>query len=492
MLKNTVFFRIAAPTILVSVLLLASCTAVAFQLHGQQKLTARIYGENVRSREVAHDLEVSLKDLLLVIEKTRQNPIAAAGQVETLHARIREAIALGNKYADKDRERTLVTEIEDSFQRHEQAWQSLVTSPPAPGDIPARATAEKSCQEAESGAAKLWDFNEREIEQSEVALYRTAEWMIWGLAAVGGVGSLAGILLGYAVARSLRQSIHRLSVRVRDAADRLGQDLPTITLADDGDLHHLHEQMQGVVHEIEQVVERLQQREREVLRAEQLAAVGQLAAGVAHELRNPLTSIRMLVHKNRKRAAGQGIPNDNLEIIEQEIRRMERCLQTFLDFARPPKPERRPTDLAELVDRTFTLVEGRARNQQIQLRLERSGEPVGVDADSDQIQQLLINLTLNALDAMPRGGTLTVHLAAVDDDRVELRVLDTSAGIAADMLPRLFSPFVSNKETGLGLGLVVSRRIAEAHGGILSAYNRPEGGACFVLRLPAQAQLATV
>ena len=492
MFKNSVFLRVAAPTILVSVLLLASCTAVAVYLHGQQKLTARIYGENVRSRSVAHDLEVSLKDLMLVLEKTRPNPSAAASQIETLHSRIRESIALGKEFSDKPRERTLVMEIEESFQRHEQAWRSLVISPPAPGDNTARAAVEELCHESQSRAAKLWEFNEREIEQSEAALYRATAWMIWGLAAVGGVGSLAGILLGYVVARGLRQSIHRLSVRVRDAADRLGQDLPTITFADDGDLHHLHEQMQGVVHEIEQVVERLHQREREVLRAEQLAAVGQLAAGVAHELRNPLTSIRMLVHKNRKRSAGQGIRNDNLEIIEQEIRRMERCLQTFLDFARPPKPERRATDLAELVDRTFTLVKGRARNQQVQLRMDRSGEPIGVEADSDQIQQLLINLTLNALDAMPRGGTLTVELAVAHDDRVELRVLDTGDGIVADMLPRLFSPFVSTKETGLGLGLVVSRRIAEAHGGILSAYNRPEGGACFVLRLPAHAELAAV
>jgi two-component system, NtrC family, sensor histidine kinase HydH len=490
MLKNSVFLRVVAPTILVSVLLLASCTVVAVHLHGQQKLTARIFGENVRSHTVAHDLEVSLKDLQSVIERTRQNPSTAASQVEKLHVRIRETIVRGKKIADNDRERTLLTDIEDSFFRHEKAWQRVVRSPSAPGDSAASATADESCTETQARAAQLWDFDEREIEQSEAAHYRATDWMIWGLAAVGGVGSLAGILLGYAVARSLRQSIHRLSVRVRDAADRLGQDLPTITLADDGDLHHLHEQMQGVVHEIEQVVERLQQREREVLRAEQLAAVGQLAAGVAHELRNPLTSIRMLVHKNRKRAAEQGIPNDNLEIIEQEIRRMERSLQTFLDFARPPKPERRPTDLAELVDRTFTLVEGRARNQQVLLQLERSGEPDGVDADSDQIQQLLINVILNALDAMPRGGTLTVELAAACDDHVELRVLDTGAGIAADMLPQLFSPFVSSKETGLGLGLVVSRRIAEAHGGILSAYNRPEGGACFVLRLPAHAELA--
>src|SRR5438034_10618928 len=100
MLKNSVFLRVVAPTILVSVLLLASCTVVAVHLHHQQQLTARIYGENVRSREVAHDLEHSLQDLLLVIEQTRLNPSAAASQVEALHASIRDVISLGKKFAD--------------------------------------------------------------------------------------------------------------------------------------------------------------------------------------------------------------------------------------------------------------------------------------------------------------------------------------------------------------------------------------------------------
>src|SRR5262245_52696017 len=163
MLKSSVFLRVAAPTILVSVLLLASCVVVAVHLHGQQKLTVRIYGENVRSREVAHDLEVSLKDLMLVIEQTWPNPSAAASQVEEIHARIREAISLGKEFADKDRERTLVSDIEDSFQRHEQAWQSLVTLRSASDDNPVLATAKQSCHETQARATMLWEFNEREI-----------------------------------------------------------------------------------------------------------------------------------------------------------------------------------------------------------------------------------------------------------------------------------------------------------------------------------------
>jgi two-component system sensor histidine kinase HydH len=108
-----------------------------------------------------------------------------------------------------------------------------------------------------------------------------------------------------------------------------------------------------------------------------------------------------------------------------------------------------------------------------------------VEADQDQLQQLLLNLVLNALDAMPSGGAIEVELLPPRDGNVELYVRDTGPGIASHILPKVFETFVSSKETGVGLGLPVSRRIAEEHGGSLSAYNLPSLGACFLLRLPA-------
>jgi two-component system sensor histidine kinase HydH len=209
---------------------------------------------------------------------------------------------------------------------------------------------------------------------------------------------------------------------------------------------------------------------------------------MAHELKNPLTSIKGLVQVNRKEADARGLPAEDLRIIEQEIRRMERTLQTFLDFARPSQPHRRQVELAAVVGRVLALIVGRAEKQQVVVRLKRPDSPVLVEADQDQTQQLLLNLILNALDVMPRGGTLEVVLHAPRGGRVELQVFDTGPGIAPDLLPRIFDPFVSSKETGLGLGLAVSRRIAEDHGGRLAAANRPEGGACFVLTLPEPAR----
>src|SRR5204863_5997485 len=135
---------------------------------------------------------------------------------------------------------------------------------------------------------ELRDFNARQIEESEQAHQGALRRLAWGLVAVGGAAALTGLVLGYGVARGLSLSIRRLQFHVQDAAGKLGHALPAIVLTEEGNLERLHEQVEALVGQVEQVVERLQQREREVLRAEQLAAVGQLAASVAHEIRNPL------------------------------------------------------------------------------------------------------------------------------------------------------------------------------------------------------------
>jgi signal transduction histidine kinase len=257
------------------------------------------------------------------------------------------------------------------------------------------------------------------------------------------------------------------------------------------DVDSFVERLTQLVTQVERVAEERRQRERELLRADQLAMVGQMAAGVAHELRNPLTSIKMLVQTGQK-GDSPGLADDDLAIIEHEIRRLEKSLQRFLDFARPPRPERRPLNLAAVIDRALALIEGRARKQRVSLGFAPPAEPIIVEADVDQVQQLLLNLLLNSLDVMPDGGALTVELAGAARGQAELRVRDTGPGIPAELLPRLFDPFVSTKETGIGLGLAVSHRIAERHGGTLSAANQANGGACFVLRLTRVEETAPI
>jgi two-component system, NtrC family, sensor histidine kinase HydH len=484
MLKRSLLVRIAGPTVLVSLLLLGLSIAAAIYLYKEQTLSESDLGENMSSVQMAHDLESTINRQINHLQNGNE-PLASQRE------KALDGLLKARAYADKDEEKDLVNQLSVAMDRYFAKLDQRDNALPAAADPALLGARQILIEEARPLSRRLEEFNTKESQRAAWAHRKTVQGMIVGLICVGTMGSLAGLLLGYAAARGLRQSIYHLSVRVQDAANKLGHDLPAVALQEEGDLQHLHEQMRGVVQEIEHVVRDLQQREREVLRAEQLAAVGQLATGVAHELRNPLTSIKLLVQTNREEAEQRGTPAEDLVVIEKEIRRMERSLQNFLDFARPPKPNRRRIELAGVIEQTLALVGGRARKQHVDVHFIAHVAPAPVDADAEQIQQVLVNLTLNALDVMPRGGTLEVDLARAHTpdgrDWIEVRVMDSGPGIAVDLAPRLFNPFVSTKETGLGLGLVISRRIADSHGGILEAGNRPAGGACFSLRLPMAA-----
>jgi signal transduction histidine kinase len=162
---------------------------------------------------------------------------------------------------------------------------------------------------------------------------------------------------------------------------------------------------------------------------------------------------------------------------------MEHSLQTFLDFARPPKPERRLVNLHDLIASVLGLTRGRAEKQKVTVQVEAPAEPIHLIADAGQVQQVLVNLILNALDAMPGGGRLHLVVRVVAG-WIEIDVTDNGPGIPAELLPRLFQPFVSGKDTGLGLGLAISLRIAEDHGGTIRVANQPGSGATFTIRLP--------
>jgi signal transduction histidine kinase len=489
-----------APTVLVSLVLVAACTVGVLYLNYLQVNSSDVVRENEKSTRAAMRLETTTTGLLHLLRDHPQADLTGQlwPQCDDLHTRLRDA----EKLANLDRERTLVLQIaqgldefEKELARVEPREQPKGFQPrPSPEDF--RKLGRLLEARVYQPCLELTKFNSEQIEKSAEENRSIVETLRLGLLAVGLGGPLIGLLLGYAVARGLSRSIYQLRVRMRDAAGRLNRELASVTLEEKGDLPDLHRQMQGMVEEIERVVDQLQQRDREVLRAEQLAAVGQVAAGVAHELRNPLTSVKMLVQTGLEGDQPTGLPAEDLAIIEQEVRRMEQCIQTFIDFARPPRSERTRADLGGVVRRALALVEGRARRQKVTLAADLPPNPVYLEIDADQIHQVVVNLILNALDALPRGGTVAVSLASVArpaatvngqrslDQGVEVRIQDTGPGIARGIRERMFEPFVSSKETGLGLGLNICKRLIEVHGGTIRGENAAEGGAVFAFTLP--------
>lgn len=227
----------------------------------------------------------------------------------------------------------------------------------------------------------------------------------------------------------------------------------------------------------------LGRQQQEMLRAEQLAAVGQLAAGVAHEIRNPLATLKVLVEGALRPRAPRQISREQLTVMHGEIVRLKRTVQEFLDFARPAELRRRPGDLRDTIAHGAALVRPRAEQQHVRLETRCPPHPVPALVDHDQLCTVLVNLLLNGLEAQLGGGVLEVCLE-LSSGEARIEVSDRGPGIRADLFDRLFTPFLSTKPTGTGLGLCICKRIVEGHDGRIAAANRPEGGARLTLILP--------
>jgi signal transduction histidine kinase len=472
--------HLLAPTVLVSLVLVGACAFAAFYLNYLNIHVSDVLRENVRSAQVAAQLEATIEELVRAF--TRDPGEADFSQkVEDENRVIRGLLADADELANYEGERELVDEIRGGLKAYLERWdhRSEMGNSVDASNAALSRLLEKSVL---APCRRLHRFNTDQIEKSEQQNRAIVDTLKWALIAGGIGGPILGLLLGYGVARSLRHSIFQLSVRIRDAAGRLNRELGSVRVEEESDLPDLHRQMQHVLDEIERVIDQLQQREREVLRSEQLAAVGQVAAGVAHELRNPLTAIKMLVQAGMEGTTPTGVAPEELAVMESEVRRMEQTIQLFLDFARPPQSERRPNDLTEIVRKAVALVEGRARKQHVVIEPDLPSSPVIVNVDAGQIHQVLVNLLLNSLDALPHGGKVWVSVNRLAKG-FEVVVKDNGPGIAPQIFERLFEPFVSSKDTGIGLGLSICKRLVEGHGGGIRGGNAAEGGAVFAFEL---------
>lgn len=223
---------------------------------------------------------------------------------------------------------------------------------------------------------------------------------------------------------------------------------------------------------------------------EKLASLGLLAAGVAHEIRNPLTAIKAALFTQQKKFAPGSPEHSDVKVVEREILRLERIVNDFLQFARPaePAPVVMAADLLLMDTKLFFAAQ--LEKNRIQMVLEPSA-PMYVKVDPAQMKQVLINLVQNAADSIGQDGTITLRarhsrkpLLNGEKSTVTLEVSDTGKGIPADAQKRLFDPFFTTKETGTGLGLSIAARIVQKHGGVLQYQTQVNRGTTFGILLP--------
>jgi len=484
--------KLITPTVAVSLFWLAVGSATIYYLDWVYSSHSQELAENFSTVQAAD----SMQDVLWRLQATVVEVVERADN----HTRLE------------------VAELEDAFVRHHAAAQAATTNPAAQDLVQAigqqfatyrqqihRRLDAESAVEADRVALQelsraahviaescksLLTVQERLIAQATAERSRLRVALSRIMLGLWIVGPALGIGLGLWIAHRLQRSISRISISLKDAAGGLERPVGCVDVVPSEDLTGLQEQVQNVCQRIGKAVDDLQQARHEAMLAERLAAVGELAAGVAHELRNPLTSVKLLMQAAAAGRGGQDLTDEHVHVILDQVVRMENTIQGLLDFARPPRMQKTCHDLRDTLRRALNLTEGYAKQQGVVVVPQMAAVAALVDGDPEQLHQVFVNLLLNGIEAMPHGGTLRVALDLPAGDAPGMRVQfrDEGPGIAPELMPRIFEPFVTNKQRGTGLGLAISRRIVQQHGGLLLAVNCRPAGALFTVQLPPAVQ----
>jgi two-component system sensor histidine kinase HydH len=223
--------------------------------------------------------------------------------------------------------------------------------------------------------------------------------------------------------------------------------------------------------------------EEELRRSERLAALGKMAAGVAHELRNPLSSIKGLALVLQSRFQKNNQDRETANILVQEVERLNRSISELLDYARPQSLRKEMVDITRLLHKALSLIRIDAEAAGVKLTSSFQKNLPPVQADEDKLTQVFLNLLINAIQAMEKGGRIDVRAGATDRT-VEVVVADSGCGISKEDLSHVFDPYFTTKPEGTGLGMAMSAKIIEEHGGTIYLRSKPGMGTMVVVAIP--------
>jgi signal transduction histidine kinase len=282
-----------------------------------------------------------------------------------------------------------------------------------------------------------------------------------------------GLIFAYVLAERYVEPIHIVAAAAQNLAARGLEPVPATQRRDEIGL------LTNSFNEMVSQLRRAHERELELNRLERFAALGQLAGGLAHEIKNPLNFISLAIDQLRARYAGQ-LNNDRehflrqLSMMKDEIRRLVELIQSFLHYGKPIEINPAPTDVRQLVRGVLELSESKIRSQNIKVVESESSGPVILNVDAEKLRTCFINVVANAVQAMPDGGELHVEFVP-DNGRLKVIFRDTGVGIDPEVARHVFEPFFTTKREGIGLGLFLSRAIVEKHGGEITLQPNQNG-----------------
>lgn len=480
--------KLVTPTAAVSLIWLVVGGATIYYLDWAYHSHSRDLAENFATIQAADAMQDTLWRLqatvIEVAERADSHTRLEVGELErAFEAHLTDAAT----DSVTPEARAVINVIREQFSRYRQRIQVRLDSESVKdrGEVPSAELSRRAHTIAES-CKNLLKLQEGLIAESTAQRGRLRVAFTRVMFTLWIVGPIVGIAAGLWIAHRLQRSISRLSISLQDAEGGLDREVGRVDLFASDDLPALEQQVERISSRIRQVVAKLQQARQETMLADRLAAVGEMAAGVAHELRNPLTSIKLLMQTAADGPPGDTLTHEHVHVVLEQVIRMENTIQGLLDFARPPRMQTVCHDLRDTVHRALNLMEGYAKQQEVAVHQECPTTPVVVDGDPEQLHQVFVNLMLNGVEAMPDGGELRVTVQYTDgvSPVAKITFCDTGTGIPDAVMQRIFEPFVTGKERGTGLGLAISRRILEQHGGRLTAANRKPRGAEFTVELP--------
>lgn len=245
------------------------------------------------------------------------------------------------------------------------------------------------------------------------------------------------------------------------------------------------EKQERTAQELAQAYRQLQESFEQLRRADRLAALGQLSAGLAHEIKNPLASMKGSLEILSSDFPPGHEKREFLDIFEKELGRLNIVLSEFLQFARTPRPDRSPCSLAEIVDAIKVLCSREANRQGVDFEVSTQDDLPELELDAAQIQQALLNIVLNGIQAMPSGGRLSIRVEH-EDDELSIWVRDEGEGIPLENRSRIFDPFFTTKEGGTGLGMAIAHNLIQGHGGDIRIVDGEGPGSTFQIVLPTK------
>lgn len=325
------------------------------------------------------------------------------------------------------------------------------------------------------------DVHNKRIKLISVESHTQAKRLRFIAGIAMGTATLLGVLLATVLVAQILNPLRRL------ASDG---DSPRGHVGSGDEVKAVSQRVRTLLKDVDQTKVQLEQSQAHLLQSEKLALVGKLAAGVAHSIRNPLTSVKMRLFSMGRTLDLSADQKEDFDVISEEIRHVDNIVQNFLEFSRPPKLKMQKVNPSDVVDMAVQLLRHRLESYGADVRLERRQRLPEIWVDPEQLKEVLVNLLVNACEAMGGSGHIVISeregVVEPPGRVVVIQVSDSGPGVPAAIQDRLFEPFFSTKEEGSGLGLSIAARIVEEHGGWLIHTSRKGKGAMFTITLPCK------